>query len=259
MQRSFRTLRLKPSLVNAGFVVLEVFDSESEEALSSSLTKLLQIPPENRPTNLQVVSWPPRPMAKSTNWRPNNQSLTTILSEGAKRFNVDISDCMSHCQSVRFSIVTPSAVPFILLVVHVSLDPTKLGLADARERIQRVAIPFRLFVEKLNGLSAQGASWSPRVASISWASVKVEQSFLNNTAANVLQLETSCEWISYCRPRKRVNKCDPQRTAIKLGRSRLSDQLIHHDGGESTRPHGTIEPTWFWPSADTMPGMASSR
>src|SRR2546425_6367261 len=178
----------QPSLINAGFVAIEVFDSESESTVSSSLTKLLGTPPENKPSNVQLFSWPPRPLAKSITWRPDAKKLAGVLAEDAKRFNLDINECLPYCRSVRLSIVSPLALPFIILLVHVSLDTTKLSLTAARDKLRSVAVPFRVFTERLMGLSAQGSTWSPRVAAITWASVKVGQSLLDQTSANIAKL-----------------------------------------------------------------------
>jgi hypothetical protein len=179
----------KPSLYSAGFIVVEVFDTENEAAVSATITKALGATPDTKPSNVGFFSFPPRPVARSTNWRPNTQMLAGILPQSNQLFGIDVKECISYCQSVRVSLVTPHALPCILLLVHVFLDPAKLDAADARNKILKVATPFRLFVDQLNGLSAPGAGWSPRAASITWANARAEQTALDQTALDITQLE----------------------------------------------------------------------
>lgn len=112
-----------------------------------------------------------------------------ILPENSQPFTIDIKDCISYCRDVRVSLVSPPALPFLLLLVSVFLDPAKLDPVDPRSKILKVGMPFRLFVDKLNGLSALGASWSPRAATITWANVRAEQTSLDQTALDIMQLE----------------------------------------------------------------------
>ena len=179
----------KPSLSSAGFIVLDVFDTETEAAVSSAITKALGIPPDTRPSNVRFLFFPPRLVAKSTNWSPDIQALPGILPKSDQLFRIDIKECVSYCQRVKISLTTPPGLPFTLLLVTVFLDPSKLDLADVRNKILKVAMPFRLFMDKFDGLSAHGASWSPRAASIAWANVRVEQTSLDQTASDMMRLE----------------------------------------------------------------------
>jgi hypothetical protein len=184
------TTATEPLLVNAGFIAVEVFDPEDEGKLSSSLSEMLETSPESEPSKHQVFSWPPRPKAQTISWRLNGEKLSRLVAEDAKRFNIDVTHLPDLCKSVRFFLATPVALPFLMVLARVEVNPEKVNLQNAREQLRRISVPVRVFLEKLGGLSAQGASWSrsPRVACITWGGLRVDQTHLDEIGRKVVEL-----------------------------------------------------------------------
>jgi len=170
----------KWSIGDAGFFTVEVFNRSEKNSTIDLLTKKLGKPPDQAQT-AQAAGTAKKPSTtiETTTWTLEQEVVSRVFTEPAKTFQIDVGPLLPLFESVVVFLVDNPMVPFLLLAIRgkifgEKLDPTSLR-EPVRDQLRKLSLPFRLFVEKLPGLSSQNIGWSPHVANVTWVGLTVSQ------------------------------------------------------------------------------------
>jgi hypothetical protein len=173
-------------------MTIEVFNRDQQHELVSSLTKLIGSLPDG-PSNPSgaTSAGKSRTTIDVTKWTLDNAKVERVFSEDARRFQVDIRESLPIYRTVRVFLIGNPTMPFLLFVILGELLPEKIDPSIIRDQLRRASVPFRLFVEKLPGLSSHGRSWSPHVANVIWTGVIVDAIRISRLRKNLSRLSES--------------------------------------------------------------------
>jgi len=186
----------KWSIDDAGFVTIEVFDRSRKNEVVALLTKQFGAPPELTP-GPRVLTLTPTliPTIDVTRWNIDNPTIGRVFSDAGKTVQIDAAQQLSVYLSVRVLLIDNPFMPFLLLLILGDFQPEKLDRSSLRfsirDQFSQLSLPFRLFLEKMPGLSSQGVgvAWRPRIANLTWAGVTVNDERLRRLQKSLFQLQ----------------------------------------------------------------------
>ncbi len=181
-------------LLDCGFHIIDVFDRERLQPLLESLSKLLG-PTQEQARVTNVISLTEGGIVTSSParhaWRVSPDRLEGLLVQDAERFQIKIMDCLPYYKEVFFYFVDDPSIPFLLLICRVIVNTEKVQPAMANQTLRRIVMPFRLLMEKFEGMSAQlRPNMSPRVPYVTWVGVHIEGGQLNALNEKLHTLES---------------------------------------------------------------------